>query len=527
MTETDLMSSSRQPKTRLSSVAWMVVVFSIAFRLIVQYLKSDNLHTDPDAYVMSSQSIAAGTGFSTVGTSVPTAFRPPLFPMLLAVPQWLGLSTVLSIAIVQLIASAFLLIATFRLAVLMGLNQRYATIAVCVVSCDPLLLVYSSLPMTEVPATAFLTWAAVFVLQLWQRLSVDSLHRTVVAGIFAGCCFGFGGLCRPILFVACATVSIFLFVAAVFRTTSFYLSTSNEQLRKLRFRAGSEHEQQIAHAAERDQLTSAIEKPSTFLEDRRQNAFATLSGVSVPAIVAALVLCPWIVRNAIYFEQFIPATTHGGYTLLLGNNPVFYSEVVNQTNQPRWDGSSLNRWTLQLDSEMNAAGIRPTDEVGRDRWMYSRAQANMKADPASYRKACLLRLKRFWAIVPTSAAENGTVAVLAVGMFYSAIALGLLVQLVLNLKNLFVASGDRDSNRTIQPWILWSCIFAFVAMHCVYWTNTRMRAPLMPIVIVLSLLSYSKVFCWFDPRKNASSVSSAPLPEIPSSQQAVSGRASL
>ena len=225
MNATATTSSDRQVTVRFTKLVWAIVIAGVGLRLCVQILMAGNLNTDPDAYAQLSQTLAAGNGFSGAGSTTPTAFRPPLFPLLLAIPQWLGISGTISIATVQLVASALLLIATFYLAKLIKLGQVSATIAVATVACDPLLLVYSSFPMTEVVAAAFLTWAAVFMLQIRQRLSVvcaesTSIKSVVGVGLFAGCCFGFGGLCRPILFVACAISSIVFFLATMFHDLS-------------------------------------------------------------------------------------------------------------------------------------------------------------------------------------------------------------------------------------------------------------------------------------------------------------------
>lgn len=490
MTETATTSIVRQTTTRLPKIAWAVVIAGVAVRLLLQVFKSDNLSTDPDAYVRLSQSLANGLGFSSFGATDPTAFRPPLFPFLLAIPQWLGLSTIVSIAVVQLASSALMIIATFKLAALMGLRQRGATLAACVVVCDPLLLFYSTLPMTEVMSAAFLTWAAVFILQIWQRLSADIFKGIFTCGILAGCCFGFGGLCRPILFVACALSSILLFVAAAFHCRTFYLRELKGRAERINAKEPSRSQPNAS--ANAVTLGEDLEQMQGHRKQSRRTRDANrLAAASVPAIVAALILSPWVVRNAACFNQFIPATTHGGYTLLLGNNPVFYSEVVNKPGQPRWNGASLDRWNQQLSQEMAAAEIPPRDEVGRDRWMYARAKANINADPTSFQKACLLRLKRFSAVVPTAAAENGTTTKILVGLFYGLIAMGLLTQLLINMKPIFLSKAK--SGRILQPWILWSLVVAFVMMHSVYWTNTRMRAPLMPVLIVLAVMSYSTV----------------------------------
>ncbi|MEP3481818.1 MAG: hypothetical protein ABJZ55_21425 [Fuerstiella sp.] len=487
MLETATTSIAGQTTTKLPKIAWAVVIAAVVVRLLLQLLKSDNLLTDPDAYVRLSKSVAEGSGFSAFGSTTATAFRPPLFPFLLAVPQWCGLSTVASIVVVQLTSSAMLVIAAIKLAMLMRMRQRDAVFTACVVACDPLLLVYATLPMTEIISAAFLTWAAVFMLQIWQKLAGDTFHGIFVYGILAGCCFGFGGLCRPVLFVACALSSLLLFAAAAIRSPAFHLRELKQQMSLLHDRA-----ERLANNATETTIGEDLEQMQTqSIRSTQKRIVGRLLAASLPAIVAAAILFPWVLRNAVYFEQFIPATTHGGYTLLLGNNPVFYAEVVNQAGQPRWQGDSLDQWNLQLEKDINADKISPSDEVARDRWMYARAKTNIDADKSSFYKACRLRIKRFWAIVPTAAVENGTTTKTLVGLFYAFIAVGLVAQLLLNIKHIF--SSPSGFGRSLQPWFLWSMITAFVIMHSVYWTNTRMRAPLMPILIVLASLSYSDI----------------------------------
>ena len=41
--------------------------------------------------------------------------------------------------------------------------------------------------------------------------------------------------------------------------------------------------------------------------------------------------------------------------------------------------------------------------------------------------------------------------------------------------------------------VLWSIVAAFVAMHLVYWTDTRMRAPVMPLLAILSAIGWTAI----------------------------------
>ena len=79
------------------------------------------------------------------------------------------------------------------------------------------------------------------------------------------------------------------------------------------------------------------------------------------------------VRNAITMNAFIPTTTHGGYTLLLGNNPSL-AEAVRLGE--RWERTTFDAWTETLSRE-----TEDMDEVTRDRYMRRRALRWMRENP--------------------------------------------------------------------------------------------------------------------------------------------------
>ncbi len=64
------------------------------------------------------------------------------------------------------------------------------------------------------------------------------------------------------------------------------------------------------------------------------------------ALVAAIGLCllPWMIRNLVVLGEPIATTTHGGYTLALANNPVYYRQVLNGPPGRVWTGD--DQWTL-------------------------------------------------------------------------------------------------------------------------------------------------------------------------------------
>jgi hypothetical protein len=182
-----------------------------------------------------------------------------------------------------------------------------------------------------------------------------------------------------------------------------------------------------------------------------------------------------MIRNGLVVGKATPATTHGGYTMLLANNPVFYQEVVAQPWGTRWQGDSLNRWQSELEADLARDGIAPDDEVSRDRWMYRRASSYIQANPSLFVRACVRRAIRFWDIAPWNRTTYPSVLVWGTALFYGLISCGI----VIGLGSLYRLEWNRWSPLLLLPLTLW-------LTHWVYWTDMRMRAPVVPILALLA-----------------------------------------
>ncbi len=78
-------------------------------------------------------------------------------------------------------------------------------------------------------------------------------------------------------------------------------------------------------------------------------------------LALGLTIAPWPIRNQVRFGRPIVTTTHGGYTLLLSNNPVYYSEVVLEP----WGPSG--RRTASIAGKGNRRNGGGRRRLGRDR----------------------------------------------------------------------------------------------------------------------------------------------------------------
>lgn len=428
----------------VNSFEWGVLAVALLLRIGVVLVLFGNLSDDRDAYLGIAKSIVDGHGYCSPGSDTPTAFRPPLYPLMISAVSPLG--TQLGLAIAHVLLGTFTVWLTMRLGRLLNVGH-YSWLAGAVVAVNPLLLHYTSFPMTETLFT--------FLVVAWLNTVFGSnRHHPIVAGIL----FGLAALCRPTILAVAPLIGLWLF-ATKRRVAGVERSSPPEP----QISGGSLHS-----------------TPAT------QTSRVVVKKHLITIAIVVLMLAPWTIRNQLVFGKPIFATSHGGYTLLLGNNPVFYKNVVRKPWGTTWGDlegvyevdeiRTQSSWLHSLNGEMIAEGI--TGEVARDNWMYRRAFKNIKDDPTGFVRACLLRFGRFWNVMPMGpeAKSKPAIVIWSVGAFYFAVLLTAFVSLIRVIKS-------RDSRWAIP---LLFCL-ALTIVHLFYWSNLRMRAPLEPILALLAI----------------------------------------
>jgi len=427
-----------QPPAKFFSewrIIGLILLIGLGLRVGMLHRFWSDLNTDPDVYVAIAQGLAEGRGYSAPGTDVPTVFRPPLYPLFL-VPvsgpdqQW-------GRAVLQLLLSLATLPFIWLTARRLHLSRTGRLLAVTIVAIDPLLLRYVPYPMTE-------TLCALLISILLWSLSRQG-PATLRHGFLAGLIIGFCVLSRP-TFWAFGILLTFAVIWNRWRDRSF--------------------------------TTQAMAKSGS---PAFSNSWGSLLAMGIGIAVCVV---PWGVRNLMVMGTPILMTTHGGYTLLLGNNEAFYEEVVRQPFGTIWDGShgaGQDAWVKQLEQEMRSKGIR--GEVERDRWMSARAKETIRRNPDTFLKACWIKFYWFWNIAPHGSASHALppVARFGVGLYYTALWLTLITGIVFVLKNLW---RDERSFRIWQAPLL--LVIAMTLAHLVYWSDGRMRAPIMPAIALLA-----------------------------------------
>jgi hypothetical protein len=187
---------------------------------------------------------------------------------------------------------------------------------------------------------------------------------------------------------------------------------------------------------------------------------------------ALVVLSPWIVRNQIQYGHPITGTTHGGYTLLLGNNPWFYDYLRNGAWAAVWDSQEFDRWWIT-----KASRATPEKEIQSDRLAYQVAGRMIRSQPVMFVYSCAVHVGWLWSPLP-----HGIAAGEGLGSRWARylVGAGYVVEWLLVLVGLAMIFR-RGRWLSTWGWGL-QLVLVFTAVHAVYWSNIRMRAPLVPVI---------------------------------------------
>jgi len=456
---------SSKKHDRFLVLGLLVLAFAVRGGFLVT--KSGDLTADPDGYRQLAVNLVEKGAFGyeapkdSLGNSSirPTAFRPPLYPLVLVAVG--GASGIGQTAIVAL----HLLVGVATVGLVYVLSQkwqlgRWGLLAAALTACDPILLNQSTLLMTETLAT----FLAVVGLICLTRLSEKP---TVGNAAAAGGALAVAILCRP-------TFLVWLGMAAVLLVLSSCLHFFRRQVPA----SGRKGEGEAPAQPQSDGGVSAqLElRPPEFAST------GSLRRCLLPLLlVAAIVLSPWICRNYVVFRRPIIATTHGGYTLMLGNNDGFYDFLQQSHWGEIWDSRELdeqyNRTKQQHDN----------DESEADRWAYRQAIACITRRGGMFVYSCAVRVGRLWGFAPhqvdSSESTARCLARYAVGLWYV---------LVFLFATIGAFSLRKRLLRTPWVWGLLLCL-SFTTVHAFYWSNLRMRAPLMPVICMAAALGAKRI----------------------------------
>jgi len=399
------------------------VLVAGAIRGLVAWFGLSDLDADPDSYTRLAETWArTGTyGFESEAGVTPTAFRPPLYPWLLS---WLVAGGQVSRAAVAGLHVA-LGCATVALTFLIGcrLQLRWAWIAALAIAIDPLLLRQSQLVMTETLATclgALAWWLWLIALPVTNRdEQITELRSSVqwFAIVGFGVALGVSILARP-------TAAPWALLCAGFAL----------------FVGGTTWKRRVIDCA---------------------------------LICLGVLVCvvPWTLRNYSALGRPIWATTHGGYTLLLANNPPLYRHFSKEGASRAWQAEDFQE-ALTVRVELEEP---PLNELTQDDFMYQAASMTILRQPQLFLLSCIYRVGWLFALWPYDGSfgvTEGLIGIWYAVVFYFA----------------YIGFMQLWRNRSLRGWwVGLLLIFSLVAVHAIFWSNMRMRAPAMPCILLLAV----------------------------------------
>ncbi|MEM0924871.1 MAG: hypothetical protein AAGJ83_02420 [Planctomycetota bacterium] len=441
-----------------------LALITVTVRLLALLLFPNAFQEDPDAYRALALTLSEYGVFGLTdgrGTAIPTAFRPPLYPWLLSFCVEGNRLLSHRVVLVHLACAVTTSLATYAAArrLMAGApsasNSRFqrlpspdalAFVAALLTVVDPILLRQSTELMTETLATAI----SAGIMLLWTMhcppFHKASDHEDEAPGnprirVLFGLGFLLAGayLCRP-TFLVWAVLIVFAVCVRSWRNGL------------------------------RDLVVSS-------------------SVIALPIVLAVI---GWTIRNQRVTGHAVWATTHGGYTLLLANNELFYDYLRDGAWGETWDAEPFfNAYRHRYDDDpktrafwrRNWSGSEPaqtsSNEYDDDRRCYEAAKATISRQPWMFWWSCIVRAARLWNPLPYQVADRSTMAIVIVGGFYLLLYIACVITMV------------RFRRRLLDPkwWSIGLLAFALTGVHSVYWSNLRMRAPITPGVMIVAVCS--------------------------------------
>lgn len=177
-------------------------------------------------------------------------------------------------------------------------------------------------------------------------------------------------------------------------------------------------------------------------------------------VLYGLFLSPWWIRNYTVFDTFVPFTTTSSYNLYLGNNP---------KNQ---DGGC--DWSKDVDKEVVQKIAEIKSELARNKAYKKEAIDFIKANPKRFFELAILKLKRFYSIVPNADGFNSGYYKWISIFSYGVVFVLFLISIVYYMKIFQKLSA------------IYILFLYFTLLHMVVIASLRYRLPLEPFMILLA-----------------------------------------
>jgi 4-amino-4-deoxy-L-arabinose transferase-like glycosyltransferase len=184
----------------------------------------------------------------------------------------------------------------------------------------------------------------------------------------------------------------------------------------------------------------------------------TLRRALAVGLVMALVMSPWIVRNARVFHAFIPGVSTGGLALWLGSGA--------------YDGRTIGGLDSPLVPDSLRSALLPMSEVERNRWGSAEALRVIASHPARYAWLSLRKCFQLWLNLGYDARPSR-----------ASLAIATLNLWLWGLAVIGLARGGADAWGA--RFIAWLAAF-WTVVHVPFSTQVRYSYPFVALLVIFS-----------------------------------------
>ena len=178
-------------------------------------------------------------------------------------------------------------------------------------------------------------------------------------------------------------------------------------------------------------------------------------------ILYSLFLSPWWIRNYTLFNTFVPFTTTSAWNLYLGNNPYNLNGGCD--------------WSKDVDKNVVKRISKITSEVEKNKAYNDEAIQFIKENPQRFFELAILKLQRFYSIVPNADGYNSGYFKWISIISYGPIFILFLISIVMHIKMYKKLS------------VIYILFIYFTLIHMVVIASLRYRLPLELFMILLSM----------------------------------------
>jgi 4-amino-4-deoxy-L-arabinose transferase-like glycosyltransferase len=198
---------------------------------------------------------------------------------------------------------------------------------------------------------------------------------------------------------------------------------------------------------------------------RRSNMRSTLAGLALSALIVAVLIAPWTVRNYQRFDRFVLLNTNEGFAFFWANHP------IHGTNFVAILPSSLYH-------ELIPPELLGLDEAGLNAALLQRGIGFVMDDPERYALLSMSRLKDYFEFWPSndSGLMSNLVRVVSFGVY-----------LPLMLYGAWLTARRVREGPALVLIYLFAVIYSLV--HLLSWTLVRYRLPVDAVLMPMAAIA--------------------------------------